>query len=625
MNATAHDVVIRCATIRVVRRGGWSWGPDVQALVNSVRRSLPELLAGIIERNPMQPGADMEITAPLKVAIRLRLAELQRLAASSSADDPHDAHRTIVEAIARAGRMEDFGRFNAPPAEGATETSATSSVGNDEDSLHEASAGTTPVASARALLDMLRQWRRNGALAQRCSTLPLALLRQWLDHLGQQWPIPSAVAAAPTDEDLDQALEQVRREPVLLPAGEHSTLVRRVLLASHLDTLHASRSQAQRLLENDTREAAADYADRSADADTRLKFLAARSPDVPDIESPDVVPSVLPLRHAGSRDFAIDVPSALPFLLLGPLSRIGYLEALQVACNVAGGTRLSIGFAAALAYKVLQAPLRGWYREMPQRQAAAVFAGLSRVVEDQEIAAAAYALSMHAPLLDQLIGANLAQGHRAEAPWLLCAGEQETCILFDSDGLFPVAVGSPQALATSIAPSGSPLYLAHAATSVVAFETLDRLQIPYVARSNQGSRGLRISRHGGHQGRMRAFAERGEELCERAMAAWHTIRFERPVFRSSADSTLETSLTLAASLALATLAWTLWRSHGMTDPRLALERFSTLDARIHSTAAGIHVRLPLGRRFWDLREHGLLADVRDVPWLDGRHVTFGAG
>ena len=88
---------------------------------------------------------------------------------------------------------------------------------------------------------------------------------------------------------------------------------------------------------------------------------------------------------------------------------------------------------------------------------------------------------------------------------------------------------------------------------------------------------------------------------------------------------METSLTLAASLALGTIAWTLWREREVTDPLLALERFGDLDARVHSTAATLHVRLPLGRRFWDLRDHGLLADVHDVPWLDGRAITFGAG
>jgi len=35
--------------------------------------------------------------------------------------------------------------------------------------------------------------------------------------------------------------------------------------------------------------------------------------------------------------------------------------------------------------------------------------------------------------------------------------------------------------------------------------------------------------------------------------------------------------------------------------------------------------LPLGRRYRDLYEHGLLADVREVPWLDGRVLEFSGG
>jgi hypothetical protein len=34
------------------------------------------------------------------------------------------------------------------------------------------------------------------------------------------------------------------------------------------------------------------------------------------------------------------------------------------------------------------------------------------------------------------------------------------------------------------------------------------------------------------------------------------------------------------------------------------------------------VRPALGRRFLDLREHGLLKDIAGVPWWDGRPIEF---
>jgi hypothetical protein len=39
----------------------------------------------------------------------------------------------------------------------------------------------------------------------------------------------------------------------------------------------------------------------------------------------------------------------------------------------------------------------------------------------------------------------------------------------------------------------------------------------------------------------------------------------------------------------------------------------------------VRVHLPLGRRYLDLHEHGLLDDVPDVPWFDGRVLQFSGG
>ena len=438
----ARDVLIHRARVRVVRRGGWSWGPDAQALINSVKRALPELLSQIIERNALRSVEDGEITTPVTLRVPLRLADLGRLAAHGGANDASEFDETIVRAIARAGSIENVSRSIATAASAEREKSAARSVDADHRRFDEPAVARVSDRSARALLDILRQWDRDGELVQRCSTLPSALLLQWIDHLRAQWPTTDVTATTPMDAELDHAVEQVQRERVLLPAGEQLPLVRRVILAVRLFAMSAHRSQAQRLL--------AGTEPQQATFESALSPSSGRSPPEPAVgpapaeaepSAADVATHAIPARSAASREFEIDIPSALPFLLLGPLSRIGYLDALQVASNVAGGTHVSIAFAAALAYKVLQIPQRGWYREAAQRHAAAAFAGLPGILEDQEIAAAAHALRTQIPLFDQLVAANLTQGHRAEAPWLLCADEREACILFDADGLFPVAVG----------------------------------------------------------------------------------------------------------------------------------------------------------------------------------------
>jgi hypothetical protein len=85
------------------------------------------------------------------------------------------------------------------------------------------------------------------------------------------------------------------------------------------------------------------------------------------------------------------------------------------------------------------------------------------------------------------------------------------------------------------------------------------------------------------------------------------------------------SLLLAAGLGLGTLAWTLWRQREPTDPLLTLERFADLSAWVSVEPSRVRVRLPLGPRHADLSEHGLLADVRGVPWLGDRVVEFSGG
>jgi hypothetical protein len=85
------------------------------------------------------------------------------------------------------------------------------------------------------------------------------------------------------------------------------------------------------------------------------------------------------------------------------------------------------------------------------------------------------------------------------------------------------------------------------------------------------------------------------------------------------------ALTLAVTTALGSIAWELWHKRETTSPQLALQRFQDLSARIRIDAKAVHVHLPLGRRFWDLLEKDLLNDVRDVPWLGGRVLTFASG
>ncbi|MFV2121808.1 hypothetical protein ACE14D_26615, partial [Streptomyces sp. Act-28] len=115
------------------------------------------------------------------------------------------------------------------------------------------------------------------------------------------------------------------------------------------------------------------------------------------------------------------------------------------------------------------------------------------------------------------------------------------------------------------------------------------------------------------------------ELAERLADLVTALVAERRAVPLAPDGALERTVTLAAALGLSTIAWTLWRDRETPDPLSALHRFADLEATVRFESAAVRVRVPMGRRHADLLRGGLLADVPDVAWLDGRTLTFSGG
>jgi hypothetical protein len=115
-----------------------------------------------------------------------------------------------------------------------------------------------------------------------------------------------------------------------------------------------------------------------------------------------------------------------------------------------------------------------------------------------------------------------------------------------------------------------------------------------------------------------------DETAARARDTWGELE-RRPLGGHDADPALDRSVSLAAALALGTIAWELWRMREPTSPLLALQRFGDLEATVRFERHQIRVRLPLGKRFKDLERAGFLADVQRVPWLENRPVVFSGG
>ncbi|MFJ9779534.1 hypothetical protein ACIRSS_08120 [Amycolatopsis sp. NPDC101161] len=68
---TTGEITVRQCVVHVVRRGGWSWGPDPRGLVQRVLDALPELLAAEFDEYLTGDGPDLEITGPVRLSVRL--------------------------------------------------------------------------------------------------------------------------------------------------------------------------------------------------------------------------------------------------------------------------------------------------------------------------------------------------------------------------------------------------------------------------------------------------------------------------------------------------------------------------------------------------------------------------
>ena len=354
---------------------------------------------------------------------------------------------------------------------------------------------------------------------------------------------------------------------------------------------------------------------------------------------PRKAPAPLRLRrHEHTRQSA----SALPFLLLGPLASVGYLKALDATLEAADALDAMPLYAAALAYKTLAPPVRGWRREPWAITSASAFAALSQPAAEPSLVELARRLSDYLSPLDAALSGALMRGHTPEQPLLLLRTGPDAeggFLLSDVEGAFPLRwAQSVEGLRQVLIELDSSVVLIPQATAgVELLRWMDEEGLRFItdAVPTRGEHWRAVRRSPQERWWTNetimsdsAITQKARALsgaAEDAAAVWQALHAERPSIPLADDARLERHLTLAASTALGTIAWELWREREPTAPHLALERFSNLDALVVYTREAVQVSLPLGKRFQDLRDYGLIDDVADVPWFDGRRLTFTSG
>jgi hypothetical protein len=345
------------------------------------------------------------------------------------------------------------------------------------------------------------------------------------------------------------------------------------------------------------------------------------------------------------------VASVLPYLLLGPLAQLGYLDALGATLAAAEQLDALPLIAVALAFKVLPASARGWRRSPAAVEAAVVFAGLDVAPPEPALVDLARVVSPLLSPLDAIVAGALLQGHRAGEPFLLHpeAGASPGMVLLDVEGIFPIARAvEVEVLARHLSVFEGALVLvpgvveAEGEASGAAFATpallarLDALGLRFITDApptrGEAWRALRRApaerfwtndRVTPDAALLRAAVQLGP-AAEMASATLRALA-ARPAVPLAAASELEASISLAAGVALGDIAFRLWREREPVYPLLALDRFANLEGSVRFERGSVRVRVPLGRRHQDLLRRGLLADVPSVPWLGGRALHFGGG
>lgn len=564
---TTGEITVRHCVVHVVRRGGWSWGPDPRGLVQRVLDALPELLAAEFDEYLAGDGPDLEITEPVRLSVRLSAFGGGRLVPAG----------LVVEPVAGSPREPVPPPVPIRPAESSTVDAVGELPGFGVDRPEP------------TVVELFEELAVRGELAALLALLPEATVRRYLFAvLGDPGELPVPVLAE-SGERTGSFLAGFADGPVAVLAAE---LARR----RSVPWPPAAREELAELLGSPR----ADHPVSPAGEGSATAVTASPRP-------------------AGE----IRVGSVLPFLLAGPLARTAYLDAIGPALSGVDLLDDAPLFAAALAYKVLGAPQRGWRRAPEDDVAAAAFAGLESV---PDLTAFARRVAPALPVLDGVLALSLCRGHDPADP-LLIAGVDDGLLLVDARGLFPVAWSSTvDGLLPHWEACGRPPVLVRAGPLPAAcLRELAAAGVRFItdARPLRDDPLTRLRWRtplwttGGVEPRLAADfpAERLDELVR-------TVFVDHRAVPLAADRALEHSVALAASLALGMIAGQLWDGD---TPVLALARFADLEATVRFTRDAVRVKIPLGRRHTDLWQGGALTDVPDVVWLGGRTLTFSGG
>jgi hypothetical protein len=643
-------ILIHRCSVRLVRRHGWSWGEDPQQLVRSIVRDLPALLAERLAA--LWPDEDdRELSAPVRLRIPIRIGELAGRAAAV-AQAPRGE---IWQSSASFGARLDASLRAAfeLDAETAGETSQTGRFAQSARADAAAASGGGTAATS-ALQRLLLGWAGAGVLEERLARLSAMQIGVWHQVLLRQTQQSSRTddRAGPGPSERIEAWFRTRAPTAVTEAPTDRLRHRIVLAATVAAQLDVPLTQAalwqgvdRRLPVEPLPVSAPDPSVREAAPGQRDGWTRV-APEIP-LQSAAVPPAKpeRPRHPAPVQDAAWEakIDCALPFLLLGPLARLGYIAALDAVLEGAELTGEAPTFGAALAYKVLDPPERGWRRSSASVLAAATFAGSRDPVAEEALVDFSRRVAPHLNALDLVLAEAVIAGHTAGEPVVLhhiCPeADGAGLLLVDTPGSFPIASADGiEPLLPVLQRLASPvLIVSREAAAPPLLRDLDRAGLTFVSDvpPTRHERWHRVQQGAARLGWTNSSAPASQpvvgaarkipDACGEAADLWQQLTLTRPAVVRARSPELDRSVTLAAAVAIGIIAWELSRKGRPIGPQKVILRYCDLDARVRFDPAAVVVSLPLGRRHQELGEAGLLAPVSGVPWLGGRRVEFSGG
>ncbi|MEZ6134608.1 MAG: hypothetical protein R3C53_06840 [Pirellulaceae bacterium] len=633
--ARLDQLRIRHCTLRICRHGGWSWGADPNRLMQLATDALPSLIAMHLESllasssNPVSIGQ-------LSIRVATNLCELSSLPSERSADlnSTTLSKRISTQCQSAFISQTDVNILNS-------QTTRLNAVETDP------SLGACQ-ASSNNCLELLMRWHQHGSLVQLLDHFSIPSLSKW--EQAAIITLPNNVASdelafqcrdlmGRLQEELWQnssALSFARWRLIMLATlavNFPGQLARRlaITLLDEFSTVTGTRKEA---IERHTLE--------MANALATPNEMEQSAKNVLQQQVRQHKPKQLDSRPR--HDFEVDVSSVLPFVAMGILSRLGYLEVVSLAFQAHESVEELPCLAVALANKMLPSPTCGCYQSDADRRTAAAAAGLRDMIPGCDLERFAVNFTDCLSPADGYLKLQLAEGHDPSYAVLIHQtkhASESIWLATDSQGNFPLGwSSSPDDFLKLLEDyRDNTLLVEQVSAELWLLRALHHRGHRFVTNAPPG-RGERWHAIEGSrqlwtndtEAQTLWLRKQARDLAaQNAIAATLTqaLVLDRPSLLVRASHTpvdyvarFEHMLSLAASTALGMLAWKLWGDAEPTDPCLALQRLGNLDGRVTFRSNQVIVRPALGRRYQDLRDHHFLIDVPNLPWLGGRRLVF---